>query len=49
MAKRSSIPDEMIGKLKETSKVEKKAPSSAVNRIANLGDFAHPAKKKKKK
>jgi hypothetical protein len=48
MAKRSSTPDEMIGKLKETSKVEKKAPSP-VNRISNLGDFAHPAKKKKKK
>lgn len=48
MAKRSSIPDEMIGKLKETSKVEKKAPSVS-NRISNLGDFAHPAKKKKKK
>jgi len=48
MAKRSSTPEDIATKLRETSKVEKKAPSS-VNRIANLGDFAHPPKKKKKK
>jgi len=47
MAKRPVV-DEIQINLKAGSKVEKKAPSLS-NRISNLGDFAHPPKKKKKK
>jgi hypothetical protein len=36
-------------KLKDTPKVQKKVSSVGVNRIANLGDYAHPPKSKKKK
>ena len=48
MAKRP-VAEEIDTKLKAGPKPEKKAPSSSMNRIANLGDFAHPPKKKKKK
>jgi len=47
MAKKP-IAEEIAKSLNTPSKVEKKAPSVS-NRIANLGDFAHPPKKKKKK
>ena len=48
MAKRT-VAEEIDTKLKSGLKAEKKAPAPSASRISNLGDYAHPAKRKKKK
>ena len=48
MAKRT-VAEEIDTKLKSGMKAEKKAPAPSAARISNLGDYAHPSKRNKKK